>query len=105
MIAAGFLLMFVGAFVVGAINGILIRFANFTPIAATLAMYIGIQGMSFLLRDDPGGYINADVVDVINWQFGPIPVAFLVLVVFAVARRICAAQARGWLAASGDGLG
>ena len=59
MIAAGFVLMFVGAFVVGAINGLLIRFANFTAIAATLAMYIGIQGMSFLLRDGPGGYINA----------------------------------------------
>ena len=44
MIAAGFLLMFGGAFAVGAINGLLIRFANFTPIAATLAMYIGLQG-------------------------------------------------------------
>ena len=53
MIAAGFFLMFVGAFFAGLINGILIRFANFTAIAATLAMYIGIQGLSFLLRDGP----------------------------------------------------
>jgi ribose transport system ATP-binding protein len=85
MIMAGFLLMFGGAFIVGAINGVLIRFANFTPIAATLAMYIGIQGLSFLLRDGPGGYISGSVVDAINWQFGPIPVAFLVLVAFALA--------------------
>ena len=48
VITAGFVLVFFGAFVVGGINGILIRFANFTPIAATLAMYIGLQGMSFL---------------------------------------------------------
>ena len=61
----------------GLVNGVLIRFANFTAIAATLAMYIGIQGLSFLLRDSPGGYINAGVVDIINRQIGPIPIAFL----------------------------
>ena len=97
MIAAGFLLMFGGAFIVGAINGFLIRFANFTPIAATLAMYIGIQGLSFLLRDGPGGYISANVVDFINWQFGPIPVAFLVLVAFALAGEYALRNSRrGW---------
>ena len=48
-------------------------------------MYIGLQGMSFLLRDNPGGYINANVVQILTWQFGPIPVAFIVLVVMAVA--------------------
>jgi ribose transport system ATP-binding protein len=85
VIAAGFFLVFLGAFVVGGVNGILIRFANFTPIAATLAMYIGLQGMSFLLRENPGGYINANVVEVVTWQFGPIPVAFIALVAVAVA--------------------
>ena len=97
MIAAGFLLMFGGAFIVGAINGFLIRFANFTPIAATLAMYIGLQGMSFLLRDGPAGYINSAVVDVINWQIGPIPMAFLVLVAFALLGEYALRNSRpGW---------
>jgi ribose transport system ATP-binding protein len=97
LIALGFLLMFGCAFVVGAINGLLIRFANFTAIAATLAMYIGIQGMSFLLRDGPGGYINATVADVINRLYGPIPLAFLVLVVFAVAAEFALRSSRfGW---------
>jgi ribose transport system ATP-binding protein len=97
MITAGFLLIFLGAFIVGAINGLLIRFANFTPIAATLAMYIGLQGMSFLLRDGPAGYINAAVVDVINYQFGPIPVAFAVLVAFALAGEYALRNLRlGW---------
>lgn len=96
-IVAGFALMFGAALLVGAINGLLIRFANFTPIAATLAMYIGIQGMSFLLRDSPGGYINAAVTDWINWQMGPIPMAFAALVVIAlVGEYVLRKTRKGW---------
>ena len=97
MIAAGFALMFAGAFVVGSINGVLIRFANFTPIAATLAMFIGLQGMSFLLRDAPDGYINFAVTEIINAQIGPIPAAFIVLVAIAMALEYALRKARaGW---------
>ncbi len=97
MMTAGFLLMFAGAYVVGSINGILIRFANFTAIAATLAMYIGLQGMSFLLRDQPDGYISFAVTEWINWQWGPIPVAFIVLVATALAGEYVLRQTRlGW---------
>ena len=97
MIVAGFLLMFGAATVVGTINGCLVRFANFTPIAATLAMYIGLQGFSFLLRDGPGGYINATVVQAITWQLGPIPVAFLVMVALVVAGEYALRNSRpGW---------
>ena len=97
VIVAGFALMFGAALLTGAINGLLIRFANFTPIAATLAMYIGIQGMSFLLRDAPGGYINFTVTDWINWQIGPIPVAFAVLAAVALACEYVLRKTRaGW---------
>ena len=93
----GFILMFAAAFTVGAINGLLIRFANFTAIAATLAMYIGLQGVSFLLRNGPGGYINATVSDYINWQIGPIPVAFALLVACAIAGEFLLRNSRpGW---------
>ena len=96
-IVAGFVLVFLGALVVGGVNGILIRFANFTPIAATLAMYIGLQGMSFILRDNPGGYINADVVQIVTWQFGPIPAAFIVLAGVAIASEVLLRKTRpGW---------
>jgi ribose transport system ATP-binding protein len=84
-IAAGFALMAVAALVIGLVNGVLIRFANFTAIAATLAMFIGLQGLSFLFRDAPDGYITYPVVEKITWQIGPIPVAFIVLVVLAFA--------------------
>jgi ribose transport system ATP-binding protein len=97
MIVAGFLLMFGVAIVIGAINGTLIRFANFTPIAATLAMFIGLQGCSFLLRDGPGGYINASVVAALTSQIGPIPVAFLVMAACGVAGEYALRNTRaGW---------
>ncbi len=93
----GFVLMAVGALVVGTINGVLIRFANFTPIAATLAMYIGIQGCSFLLREGPDGYISYDVVEVITYKVGPIPVAFAVMVACAIAAEYALRRLRpGW---------
>ncbi len=97
MMLAGFLLMFAGAFITGTINGVLIRFANFTPIAATLAMYIAIQGLSFLLRDNPDGYISSAVTDWVNWQWGPFPVAFLTLVAVAgVGEYILRRTNAGW---------
>jgi ribose transport system ATP-binding protein len=97
VILAGFLLMFGGAAIVGAVNGCLIRFANFTPIAATLAMYIGLQGCSFLLRDGPGGYINATVTEVLTLQAGPIPLASLVLAAFVVVAEYALRNTRpGW---------
>lgn len=104
MILLGFALMFGVAVVVGLVNGLLIRFAGFTPIAATLAMYIGLQGCAFLLRDSPGGYINATVVSWITWQVGPIPAAFVVLMGFAFAAEYVLRQRRiGWqLRASGS---
>lgn len=97
MIALGFALMAMAAVIVGLVNGVLIRFANFTAIAATLAMFIGLQGVSFLFRDAPGGYITYLVVEVITWKIGPVPVAFLVLVALALAAEyVLRATRPGW---------
>jgi ribose transport system ATP-binding protein len=97
MFVAGFALIVLGAIAVGLVNGSLIRFANFTPIAATLAMYIGLQGASFLLRGGPGGYIDAGVVGVLSLQIGPIPVAFLVMCLLAVGSEYLLRRSRlGW---------
>ena len=97
IIGGGFLFMLVGAVIIGTINGCLIRFANFTPIAATLAMYIGLQGCSYLLRSSPGGYINANVVAWITYQIGPLPLAFLIMVGCAFAGEYVLRRRRaGW---------
>jgi ribose transport system ATP-binding protein len=97
LFVAGFLLIVAGAAAVGLVNGGLIRFANFTPIAATLSMYIGLQGASFLLRGGPGGYFDADVVSALSVQVGPIPIAFLVMCLFAAGSEYLLRRSRiGW---------
>ena len=69
----------------GAVNGSLIRFAKFTPVAATLATYIALQGLSFLLRDAPGGNIAISVTDVVTKKIGPVPLSFVAMVLVGFA--------------------
>ena len=103
MVVLGFVLMIVIAVAVGVVNGSLIRFAKFTPIAATLAMYIGLQGLSFLLRDGPGGIISTSITDLVQFQVGPIPLAFLVLVVITLAFEFLLRRTRWGLRLRGVG--
>ncbi len=60
-IVLGFAAMLGASIVVGLLNGSLIRYAKFTAIAATLTVYIALQGMSFILRPTAEGFINRDV--------------------------------------------
>ncbi len=80
IVIVGLVVMVVAAAGVGSINGVLIRYGKFTPVAATLAAYIGVQGLSYLLRSVPGGIISTSATDFITYQVGPVPVAFVVLV-------------------------
>ena len=82
--ALGFGLMFVCAAAVGLLNGALIRFAKFTPVAATLVTYIALGGLAFRLRSAPDGYIATSVTDAISTKVGPVPLAFVVFVLCAV---------------------
>jgi ribose transport system ATP-binding protein len=85
----GFVLMLACAIVVGLVNGSLIRYGKFTPVAATLVTYIAIGGFSFVLRDAPEGYITQDVTDQISRTVGPVPIAFLFFVAVAVILELC----------------
>ncbi|MCS5714029.1 ATP-binding cassette domain-containing protein [Herbiconiux sp. CPCC 205716] len=93
----GILLMFVLAVATGLVNGSLIRFGKFTAIAATLTLYIALQGLSFLLRDSPGGYIAGSFTALITTRVGPVPLIFIVLVVFTVLLELALRKRRwGW---------
>ncbi|MTH69570.1 ATP-binding cassette domain-containing protein [Agromyces bracchium] len=70
--------------VVGLVNGTLIRYVRFTAIAATLTVYIALQGMSFILRPTAEGFINSEVSRAITTKLGPIPIAFVVLVLLVL---------------------
>ena len=83
--ALGFVLMFLSAVGIGLLNGALIRFAKFTPVAATLVTYIGLGGLAYTLRSAPDGYIAASVTNAIATKVGPIPVAFIVFILCAFA--------------------
>jgi ribose transport system ATP-binding protein len=91
----GLAVMVVAAALTGAINGSLIRFGKFTPIAATLTLYIALGGLAFLLRDTQGGYISEAFQNAVNTHVGPIPVAFLVFLVITVAMEF-ALRRRPW---------
>jgi ABC-type sugar transport system ATPase subunit/ribose/xylose/arabinose/galactoside ABC-type transport system permease subunit len=84
----GFFLMFASASAVGLLNGSLIRFAKFTPVAATLVTYIGLGGLAFTLRSAPDGYIAASVTNFISTKVGAVPLAFVVFVLFALALEL-----------------
>ncbi|MGN6609222.1 MAG: ATP-binding cassette domain-containing protein [Jatrophihabitans sp.] len=84
-IVLGLVLMLACGIGTGAVNGSLIRFARFTPVAATLATYIGLQGLSYLLRSTPGGSIGSSVTDVVTRKIGPIPWSFLIMVALGLA--------------------
>jgi ribose transport system ATP-binding protein len=86
--ALGFVLMFLCAVGVGLLNGSLIRFARFTPVAATLVTYIGLGGLAFTLRSAPDGYIATSVTDAIATKAGPVPIAFVAFVACALALEL-----------------
>ncbi len=93
-IVAGFVLMFATALAVGLINGSAIRFGRFTPVAATLATYIALQGVSLLLRHEQGGFIKQGIVDKINATVGTVPWAFIAAVVLAVVLEVLLRRSR-----------
>lgn len=93
----GFLAMMAVSMAVGFVNGSLIRFVRFTAVAATLGTYIALQGFSFVLRDAPDGFINTDITAAITYKLGPIPVAFIALVIAAVVMEwLLRSRPWGW---------
>ena len=83
----GFALMLGAAITSGLIAGCLVRFAGFTAVAATLTLYIALQGLSLLLRPFQGGYINSGVTDALQTTVGAVPVVFIVIAVATVLPR------------------
>ncbi len=70
-IAAGF----------GLLQGWMITWLNIPAIVLTLATFIGLQGMSLLLRPTAGGTITDYISDVSQWQYAAIPACFLAIMV------------------------
>jgi cytosine/adenosine deaminase-related metal-dependent hydrolase/ribose/xylose/arabinose/galactoside ABC-type transport system permease subunit len=84
--------------VLGLINAGLIRGVKIPSIIATLATLSILDGISLTLRPTAQGTISADLVSFLTTRVGPIPLAFIVIVVGAGLLDT-------WLHASGSGLG
>jgi len=81
----------------GLVNAGLIRGLKIPSIIATLATLSILDGISLTMRPTAQGVISPDLVSVLTTSIGPIPVAFIVIVVGAGLADV-------WLHASGSGL-
>ena len=83
--------------VVGLVNAGLVRGVKIPSIIATLATLSILDGISLTLRETPGGTIDTAFLDWLRTSVGPVPVAFIAVVVGAGLLDV-------WLHGSGSGL-
>ena len=81
----------------GSINGVLVFGFKIPSIIATLATLSILSGISLTLRETPGGSIDRDFTSWLSAEIGPIPIAFIGVVLGAVVLDY-------WLHATGSGL-
>jgi ribose transport system ATP-binding protein len=90
----GILVMAVAAVAIGLVNGLLVRRAKISPVVATLATFILLQGLSLLLRPTPEGQIDPAIATRLGTAVGLIPVAFLVAIGVGLALEYGLRRAR-----------
>ena len=73
---------------VGMINGGLIQFAKITPLIATLATYIGVQGIALLINPIPSGLFAASATETLSKTVAGIPIVFIACVVLALLAEL-----------------
>jgi ribose transport system permease protein/ribose transport system ATP-binding protein len=69
----------------GLIQGWLVTWLNIPAIVVTLATFIGLQGMSLVLRPQAGGAITDYISDVTQRSFSFVPACFLAIVFIVAA--------------------
>lgn len=100
---AGLGLVVLAAVGVGLINGVLVTRFNVNAVVATLAMFMALQGVSLLMRSRPGGIISEQVVAVVEFSLGPIPVALVAAVAAALALEWALRRTRWGIELRGTG--
>ncbi|MEO5321589.1 ATP-binding cassette domain-containing protein [Arthrobacter sp. CC3] len=92
--ASGWLIIFGTALLVGFVNWALIDLVRLSPIVATLVTYMAIQGVSFIFRPSPGGFISSSVTDPISAVVGPVPVTFVVVLAMGIGLNVALKRSR-----------
>jgi ribose transport system ATP-binding protein len=88
LMIVGLLLMLGAGGAIGLTNGSLVRFGRFTAVAATLGVYIVIQGISLLLRPFPAGSISQSVISKVTTNVFGIPAAFFAAIALGIALEV-----------------
>lgn len=96
-VLVGVAAIFGAGLALGAVNAVLSVWVKIPPIISTLATLSILNGISLTLRETPGGVIDRDVTASLSERIGPVPIAFIVVVLAAGAFDV-------WLHASGSGL-
>jgi ribose transport system ATP-binding protein len=100
----GMLFVIAIALAVGGVNVILMRLLKLSSIIATLATYSVLQGVCLWLRPIPKGTISFDLVDVLLYSVGFMPVALILTTLIAVLADVWLYRTSGGLAARAMGL-
>jgi ribose transport system ATP-binding protein len=93
-LALGILAVVGVALLVGLTNAALVRVFRLASVLATLATYIALQGVSLLLRSQPGGYLRSGITAGLRTSWGWVPVAFIAACALALACELALRFAR-----------
>jgi ribose/xylose/arabinose/galactoside ABC-type transport system permease subunit len=89
---------------VGIFNAVLIRVFRLPSIIATIGTLSILQGCSFWLRDHPAGPISTDATDTLTTSWSFVPVAFIGVIVLALAGDLWLYRSRAGMALRAVGL-
>jgi ribose transport system ATP-binding protein len=103
-LAFGMLIVFGVAILTATVNVVLIRVLKLSSIIATLATWSILQGIALWLRPQPAGPISPRFVHRLLTKAGFMPVAFIAIVLVAIAADIWLYRSAGGLAARAMGL-
>src|SRR5690606_14216638 len=95
-LAATLFLLAVGA-LIGWLNATAIRILRIPDVIPTLAMMSIVQGVALILRPGPGGLVSFDYADLIQHQWGWLPVAVLPVFALLVGSELWLQRTRGGL--------
>ena len=94
-VALGLIAMLAVAVAIGGTNAMLVRYVQMSAVVATLVTFTILQGLSLLLRPQPGGFIDTDVLDWLNTSVASVPVLFIAAALTAVGLE-CALRWTRW---------
>jgi len=83
---------------VGLINGGLVQFARISPVIATLATFIGVQGVALLINPVPTGLFSGEAAKTLSTSVGGVPVVFIAVVAIGLGLELALRRSRLGLA-------